>query len=574
MTATENPKDLPSKKNTQVHSPPHIAVGKSSKTSTPSEVRDLPFHIKNVRRMNIDKLLFLARGHKKEHRLKELLKYNHDATLYTPMESGDIDKSGATSLSEADIAAYDASGQTRVVSRSFVLATVNAFPVTEEKVKQDTSKFLDGHNLSPQSTVTKRRRGIAWPKWNNDVNTFESTMELLTLKEQLQQVHAGDNATCADLTMSFSQLGTSEEVQRFHCFIDKHGVWRAYTVMVMGERPSAETMETVTDILSTAKQTPRVLSEVRRKTHIDNVRYLHPNPFLVNEAMRQFLSNCEYVGADVNSDALLTPHSFGTSFGVVHDYHAGLAALSEKHLRKAADAKADLHSRTLTVRRVCEIMGLLFYTSTVLRLDLAKFYFPLKWYRRLAHDFERGSRGGSPFGLDTPVRPWASIATSFDGWFNRVLANTPVTHETPDPTVTLFCDASKTGCGAIFIDGVMPSYRQYGEAMSAGEFSEIWDDDDAAKSISLLETRAAAKAIRYFSEFLRGKSVRVFIDNTSLLGALGKTYSKSFALNGELLELIEEMEKSGGTFTCEYVPSASNLADRPSRLRQRGPGRR
>ena len=69
--------------------------------------------------------------------------------------------------------------------------------------------------------------------------------------------------------------------------------------------------------------------------------------------------------------------------------------------------------------------------------------------------------------------------------------------------------------------------------MSNGEFAELWDDADAAKSISLLETRAAAKVIRYFSDELRGKSVKVFIDNTSLLGALGKTYSKSFALNGE-----------------------------------------
>ena len=206
-------------------------------------------------------------------------------------------------------------------------------------------------------------------------------------------------------------------------------------------------------------------------------------------------------------------------------------------------------------------------------MNLASYYFPLKWYRRIAHDFERGSRGGRPFGLDTLVRPWPSIVTSFDGWFNTILKNTPVKHELAEPTVTLFCDASKTGCGGILIDGVMPSYRQYGEAMSAGEFSEIWDDTDSEKSISLLETRAAAKTIRYFSDFLYGKTVKVFIDNTSLLGALGKTYSKSFALNGELLELIEEMEKSGATFTCEYVPSASNLADRPSRFSQRGPGR-
>ena len=512
--------------------------------------------------------------HPKEKRLTELLRINTDGSLYTPMATEDIDNAPPTTLSDADIAMYDAAKQTRIVPRSFVLATVKAFPVTEAKVKQDTSRFLDGHSLPPVSSVKERRRGIAWPRWNNDVNSFESEMQLLALKDQLEQVHEGDTASCADLTMSFSQLGTSEEVQRFHCFRDSHGVWRAFTVMVMGARPSAETMETITDVLATAGQTPKVLREVRRKTHIDNVRFLHPNPFLVNDAMRQFLENCEYVGATVNHDALIAPHSFGTSFGVVHDYHAGLAALSEKHLRKAAEAKKDLHSPNLSVRRVCEILGLLFYTSTVLRVNLAKYYFPLKWYRRVAHDFERGSRGGRPFGLDTLVRPWASIVTSFDGWFNTILTNTPVTHELGEPTVTLFCDASKTGCGGILIDGVMPSYRQYGEAMSAGEFSELWDDTDAEKSISLLETRAAAKTIRYFSEFLRGKTVKVFIDNTSLLGALGKTYSKSFALNDELIELIHEMEKSGATFTCEYVPSASNLADRPSRaVRQRGPGR-
>ena len=77
-----NPPNPPIQENTQVPQiPPHIAVGKASKTSTMSEIRDLPFHVKNVRRMNIVKLLFLARGHKKEQRLKELLRYNHDASV-------------------------------------------------------------------------------------------------------------------------------------------------------------------------------------------------------------------------------------------------------------------------------------------------------------------------------------------------------------------------------------------------------------------------------------------------------------------------------------------------------------
>ena len=572
VPAVAPPKVQKKQKSQVPHPPPHVQVSKASKASTPAEIRDIPFHVRNVRRIDTGRVRTLSRGLSRENRLITLLRYNDDGSIYTPMLDKDIDNTPATNLSDADIAAYEAAHQTRIVPRSFVKATVIAFPVTEEKIKQDTTKFLNGSHLPPVSGVTKRRRGIAWPKWNNDVLAFESEMELLALKEQLGQVHEGDSATCADLTMSFSQLETSEAVQAFHCFRDKHGIWRCFTVMVMGGRPSSETMETVTWVLATARQSPNVLREVRVKTHVDNIRYLHPNPFLVNDAMRQFLSNCYYVGADVNADALIAPHSFGTSFGVVHDYHAGLAALSEKHLRKAVQANTDMHSQTLTVRRVCEILGLLFYASTVLRINLASFYFPLKWYRRIAHDFEKGSRNSRPFGLDTIVRPWPSILPNFTRWFRDILKNTPVSHETTEPTVTLFCDASKTGCGAVLIDGVCPSYRQYGEALSAGEYAEIWNEADAQKSISLLETRAAAKAIRHFSSFLLGKSVKVYIDNTSLLGALGKTYSKSFALNGELLELINEMEASGAKLTCEYVPSALNRADRNSRLGQRGPG--
>jgi len=139
-------------------------------------------------------------------------------------------------------------------------------------------------------------------------------MGILTLKEDLQQPRAGDYAACADLMMSFSQLGLSEEVQRFHCYVDEDGQWWAFTVALMAERYVPELMELVTDVLSSCRQCRRVRQEVERdmlrtKTHIDNARFLHPNPFVVNEALQQFLANCRHVGAIVNDDPLpQTPH--------------------------------------------------------------------------------------------------------------------------------------------------------------------------------------------------------------------------------------------------------------------------
>ena len=569
-----------SKAPTAERKPLHLAVGKSSKASTEEEKWTIPLHVKNVAgNINCDRVLRMAEDakHPLTDRLRVLLRYNNDPTLYEKMSDDSIDKTKPSKLTRDDIRRFSDVHQIRKVDRSFVKAVVTTFTVTEEKVPQDGSMFFTGDTLPTVSAVKSRRRVIAWPKWNNDCTNYESQMDILNLQGDLRQPRTGDFAACADLVMSFSQLPTSEAVQAFHCFVDEDGQWWAFTVAVMGEDYVPELMETITSVLTSVNQSRRVRDEVRTellrtKTHIDNARFLHPNPFIVNEAVQQFIANCKYVGAVVNDDPLIKPHSFGTSFGVVHDYHAGTAALSEKHLRKVTQAKADLSEAALTVRRVCEIFGLLFYCSTVLAIPLARYYFPLKWYRRIAHDYERGYRGKDQavFNLSSLVTPWKSLAPSFNDWLGRILENKPVSHEEHEPTVTLFCDASRTGCGGVFIDGVDPTFRQYGEGFTKKEFSELWSKHDLPKAIARLETMAATKTIRFFRKLLEGRTVHMFIDNTSLQGALTKTYSKSFELNGELLELITEMESSGAKFRVEYVPSKDNLADRPSRAGQLG----
>ena len=565
---------------TAAKKPLHLAVGKSSKASTAQEYRTLPLHAKNVAgNIDMDKVQKMAdrNKHPLAARLRELIARCRDPSYYTPMNKEDIDSAKPTKLSHEDIKRFMEIRQLRKVEYAFVKAVLTAYCVTEEKVPQDGTKFYTGATLPTMSAVTKRRRVIAWPKWNNGLSTYQSEIDLVNLRDDLMQGRPGDYAACADLIMSFSQLATSEDVQAFHCIKDEDGQWYAFTVAVMGEDYVPELMEVITNVLATCDQSRKVREEVdtnvlRTKTHIDNVRFLHPNPFIVNEAVQRFVSNCKDVGALVNDDPLIQPHTFGTSFGVVHDYHEAVVALSEKHLRKLKQAHEDIRNPTLNVRRVCEIFGLLFFCSTVLAVKLAKFYFPLKWYRRIAHDFERGFRGKeqAPFHLASKVTPWKSLLPSFDSWFEKLLENKPASHVVPDPTVTLFCDASRSGCGGVYIDGVDPTFRQYGEGFTRHEFSELWDEKDLPKAIARLETRAATKTIRFFRKLLEGKTVHMFIDNTSLEGALAKTYSKSFALNGELLELINEMERSGAKFIVEYVQSKDNLADRPSRIGRLG----
>jgi len=285
------PPTKPEKKPTKaIKKPLHLAVGKNSKTSTPDEIRDVPLHVKNVGgNINYERLLKMAEnwGHPKTERLRELLRFNTDPTMYTPMADDIIDKTKPSQLPLDDIIKLHEVGQMRRVQRSFVKATLEARTVTESKVPQDCTKFYTGDMLRDLSDeVRKKRRTIQHTKWNNDLTTYEAKMEILNLKQDLQQCRAGDYAACADMMMSFSQMGLSEGVQAFHCLLDQTGQWWCSTVAVMGERYVPELMELVTDVLSTVGQSKNVCLEVERKllrtkTHIDNVRFLHPNPFFL-----------------------------------------------------------------------------------------------------------------------------------------------------------------------------------------------------------------------------------------------------------------------------------------------------
>eukprot|EP00759_Apiculatamorpha_spiralis_P053548 PhF_6_TR6244/c3_g4_i6/m.9440 len=94
------------------------------------------------------------------------------------------------------------------------------------------------------------------------------------------------------------------------------------------------------------------------------------------------------------------------------------------------------------------------------------------------------------------------------------------------------------------------------------ELAGHWDVHTAGKHINLLEAKAVQHALEYFGGQLEGHAVRIMIDNTSLLGALGNKYSKSFALNRETQGILEKLNCKA---TFHYVTSGNNLADRPSR---------
>jgi hypothetical protein len=508
-------------------------------------MKTLPFHCKTVSTINLEALVKLARGIPQGQRLSQLLKFVDDPTSYTPMSDSEIENAPVTKLSQEDVILYQKAGQIRKISRDQVKATVRQFAVTEERLQKNYGPevFTNGEQLSQIPNSIKRRRGISWPKQQNENMDYECQNSFSSTVQQITEVKPGDFAICADLSMSFSQIPLSEEVQMYHCFRDAKGQWWAMKVLVMGSKP-AELMHVVTEVLALARQSK---DSVRTKVHGDNVRFLDPNKRLLNEHYCQLKENCALVGAQLSQEETNQPHECGISFGVAHNYQKAEVALSEKTLRKLVSASKEV-SKTMTLKRAFEIMGLVFYGSRVLNLLLAKYYFCIKWYRKLANKFEHG------MSLETLVNVWPSQVKNFEEWISTLLKNQPVTHYKRKSDVHLFTDASKWGWGSFLID-------KQGEII---EFGKRWTPELLGKDTFFLEAQAIVYAIEKFRPSLEGNSVMLHIDNTSVLGGLENKHSQSHALNTQIQKILTSFNGST-TFQFQFVGSKENLADASSR---------
>eukprot|EP00760_Papus_ankaliazontas_P037352 PhM_4_TR8460/c5_g1_i2/m.47262 len=408
--------------------PPHIKWGRRGKVATAQEREKIRFHSgkKLTSRIDLDGVQRLAAECDMGAYVADLFGWLRDETRYTPMGLDEIAKAPRSDFTASDIQDQLMAGEISPIDAAHVRAVMKTFTVVEEKFPDlpGPPHFPRAHEAASMHPAL-RRRGIGWPKHNNNEINYLPQMDIAGLQEQLEQVTAGSWAACADLTKSFSQLELAPEVRRFHCFQDSDGRWYAYNVAVMGSRPSAEIMDAVTKVLAMARQPS---TSVTTKTHIDNVRFLAADRSTVQTAMNVFLENCRRVRATVNESGEHSPHTFGTSFGVVHDYHAGLSALNAKQLRRLVALLEQLNAPDWTRKGIFELFGTLFYTSTVLKNPLSRHYYEIKWYRRRAADFEKDNDLWKMESLPSGVR------YGLRSWIRELLSNRPVSHERVVPT--------------------------------------------------------------------------------------------------------------------------------------------
>eukprot|EP00759_Apiculatamorpha_spiralis_P053549 PhF_6_TR6244/c3_g4_i6/m.9439 len=97
---------------------------KQTKISTQQETVNLPFHCKEVGTINKDAIMELAADPKVPRntaaRLKELWKYVDDESMYKAMGEAEIDNSGPSRLTKADLKAKREVGQLVQIDRKDV----------------------------------------------------------------------------------------------------------------------------------------------------------------------------------------------------------------------------------------------------------------------------------------------------------------------------------------------------------------------------------------------------------------------------------------------------------------------
>jgi hypothetical protein len=396
-----------------------------------------------------------------------------------------------------------------------------------------------------------RRRMILWPEDVNEHILFNSHIDLPMLVEQCMKVRPGQRAACFDLSAAFYQDPLTDDVGAYYCFATQSGECFALTVMDMGVRPASEVQHTITKVLAAADKPEHVDS----MTYVDNADFRADVQHAehLDRAVNQFRANCNEAGATLNKEPFNEPSNITEFLGLHRDHDRGQVSLMSKSVEKLKRAR-DTYHRAPTVQAFYELMGSLFHAAAVLRIQLSRFYYVVKAYRRLASQIARGVK---TFSSEYTV--WPSAKPLLDRWCEEAIANVPVSHfDVKNPRLTLYTDACTGtatrpgGWGAVlFAEGLVYT------------FSGLWSARDSKRSINELEAMALRLGLQATADIRGDNPIRIFVDNTSVLYGVQRGRSNAFHFNKRIGEVIDALAHT--PFVINYIASELNVADAASR---------
>jgi hypothetical protein len=431
-----------------------------------------------------------------------------------------------------------------------------------------------GRQFSVVELIKRRRRAIFHPSFVNAAIKLyypEKDFSLPTIPEQQAQLcavstdanaHGAMKAVCFDMKASFYQFLLDPSVRDFFVFRANGGYYR-YRVLPMGFTKSCVVVHRVLEMVARAAmcQLPPE-ADASMTVYIDNVRFLVRDNFAAVLRDR-FQELCTRFGITLNKEQLNNPHDEGEFLSQAYAVSTATSSMSSKAKSKLKEAFEDLEGSDLRWSECQSRFGRLFWATDVLNIDWAPFYHLLKFYRiACIREKEDRLRGADR------VNIWASAHDELKRLKEKVLGNRPVSvrilPETPE--ITLFTDSSDNAYGAVLVRSDSPSHETICRPWTPQELSSA-RATDGRRIMVILEARALHLALHKFASTIADRDVRIVIDNASALGALRKGKSPAYVLNSEVQRIRALLGGASG-WDVDWICSAGNPADEPSRLRQ------
>jgi hypothetical protein len=322
--------------------------------------------------------------------------------------------------------------------------------------------------------------------------------------------------------------------------------------MVMGHVAAPEYMHALTAILAGHEDyvTPQYKVHPGVTTHIwiDNIRWTGPcNHVVQARKMADGLAKtagATWKPADTKNEVRAYDW-LGVTFNH-EDHTVGLSGRNATKLPKVIPAE-------MSFAELEVLIGRLIYAAGATRSTLAHYYFGMKWVRRRCNAFNRGL-----IALDELLAIPSSVRTILQRWLQDAKKRTVVPRTPEERRAVLCVDASVTGWGGILITSDQQVYVAAGSWLHRMESRDINELEGHGLSLAAAALEAAFKESG-------DDSLLVLVDNTSIQHGARRGIARSMAVNEAIIPALDRMKAWNVPVWVDYVKSAMNPADGPSR---------
>ena len=382
----------------------------------------------------------------------------------------------------------------------------------------------------------KKHRGriICWTKEINEAiaETYSFMEHLDSIDDIKRIVEQNSMAAALDLKAAYYQHEIPPEFRKLFVFKYSGGLYH-FTRLSMGTIAGAEIQQRTTRFLA---------GGAASNIHIDNILVAGNQQAEIERQVAEIKIRAKTYGATLNPD-----EGVQTSiiyFGVHMDFKKKIITLSDSTIEKVHSFN---HGRVFEFSEFLRAMGLLFHIVQILETPLTQSFHLLKQYRILAADFTK-----MRIHMGTQITLWAAAHAQLQNLIDTIIAKPWIQLGTVEKThkMTIWTDASNSGYGAV--------------AVIAGKFVELagkWSKAESSLHINTKEMLAVQRGLEWaHKRFPNSVAANLCCDNTCVVAEIKKKTSRNYVRN-RILQHVLPYEPY-----VTWIPSHTNVADRPSRL--------